>query len=86
MTELALPLHRLTDRQREVFSLLLTGKSNAEIAQTLGVDLSTFNSHMTAILKKLHAKSRVALLAMFVEAPPESAFEAPTVVPPWVTP
>jgi DNA-binding NarL/FixJ family response regulator len=58
-------LHRLTDRQRDVFQLLLAGHSNKEIARELGVLEGTVKVHVRAIMQKLGVRNRtqVAVVA-----------------------
>jgi two-component system, NarL family, nitrate/nitrite response regulator NarL len=51
-------LERLTDRQRDVFRLLLSGQSNKEIARSLGVLEGTVKVHVRAIMQKLGVSSR----------------------------
>ena len=51
-------LDRLTDRQRDVFQLLLAGHSNKEIARSLGVLEGTVKVHLRAIMQKLGVKNR----------------------------
>ncbi|WP_328702896.1 response regulator transcription factor [Arenibaculum pallidiluteum] len=51
-------LDRLTDRQRDVFRLLLEGQSNKEIARSLGVLEGTVKVHVRAIMQKLGVSSR----------------------------
>jgi DNA-binding NarL/FixJ family response regulator len=51
-------LERLTDRQRDVFRLLLAGQSNKEIARSLGVLEGTVKVHVRAIMQKLGVTSR----------------------------
>lgn len=46
-------LPELTDREREVLSLLAGGKSNREIAELLHVSLGTLKNHVEHILSKL---------------------------------
>lgn len=50
--------HGLTDRQTEVFALMRQGKSNKEIARTLGIAESTVKAHVSVILKALNVTSR----------------------------
>ncbi len=50
---------RLTDRQKEVFKLILLGKPNKVIARDLGVAESTIKSHVKPILQALNVSSRV---------------------------
>lgn len=58
-------LDRLTDRQRDVFHLLLAGSSNKEIARELGVLEGTVKVHVRAIMQKLGVRNRtqVAVVA-----------------------
>ena len=59
------PIDDLTPRQRDVLELLKEGKSNQEIADSMGLKSGTVKIHVTAILKKLGLKNRtqVALMA-----------------------
>lgn len=55
----------LTDRQAEVLALMVCGKSNREIAASLGLSEGTVKIHITAIFKALGVSSRTqALLAV----------------------
>ncbi len=49
----------LTDREREILTLLATGARNAEIATQLGLAEKTVEAHVTHLLEKLGAQSRV---------------------------
>jgi DNA-binding NarL/FixJ family response regulator len=53
----------LTPREVEVYRLLRTGKSNRQIADSLGIQLSTTKTHVTRILEKLGACSRAEAAA-----------------------
>lgn len=48
----------LTDREREVLSLVACGKSNKAVASLLDISLGTVKAHMKAIFSKLDACSR----------------------------
>jgi DNA-binding NarL/FixJ family response regulator len=48
----------LTDRQAEVLSLLIQGKSNKLICRELGLAEGTVKIHVTAILKALNVVNR----------------------------
>lgn len=56
----------LTARQKEVLVLLAEGKSNSQIAETLGISEGTVRVHVSAILRVLNVNNRTqaALLAM----------------------
>lgn len=51
-------LDLLTDRQSEIFKLIIQGKSNKEIMDDLVIELSTLKTHINLIYKKLGIKSR----------------------------
>ncbi|MGU3625157.1 LuxR C-terminal-related transcriptional regulator [Comamonas sp. C24C] len=52
----------ITARQSQVLSLLLQGKPNRAIAQTLNLSEYTVKEHVTALLQRLGASNRVALI------------------------
>lgn len=51
------PLHRLTPREREIFDLLIRGRSNDEISAQLFIARRTVETHRQRIMKKLAAHS-----------------------------
>ena len=51
-------LARLTSRQKEVYDLIISGKTNKEIMSQLFIEQSTLKSHINQIYKKLNIKSR----------------------------
>jgi PAS domain S-box-containing protein len=57
----------LTDREREVLSLLAQGLSTRDIAQALSISLSTTRNHIQNILHKLHVHSRLEAVAYAFE-------------------
>lgn len=62
------PLHQeLTEREWEVYRLLLEGKTNAEIAADLVVGISTVKYHVSRVLSKLGVSSRAEAIAYGVQ-------------------
>jgi two-component system nitrate/nitrite response regulator NarL len=57
----------LTDREREVLSLLAQGHSTREIAQALSISYSTARNHIQNILHKLNVHSRLEAVAYAYE-------------------
>lgn len=53
------PTSDLTDREREVLSLLVNGLSTEEIARTLSISPATSRNHIQNILHKLRVHSRL---------------------------
>ena len=51
-------LSELTIRQKEVYELIVSGKSNKEIMANLFIEQSTLKSHINQIYKKLNVKNR----------------------------
>jgi DNA-binding NarL/FixJ family response regulator len=52
-------LARLTPREHEVFDLVVTGRTNAEIGRILGIAETTVKTHLGHVLEKLGLRDRV---------------------------
>jgi DNA-binding NarL/FixJ family response regulator len=64
----------VTDREREVLTLVGRGRSNSEISADLFISVATVKAHMARLLAKLDARDRVHLVII--------AYEAGLVAPP----
>ena len=58
----------LTEREREIAAWVATGRSNAEIAESLFLSPATVRTHVGRIMGKLHARFRAQLVALAVRA------------------
>ena len=60
------PPDRLTQREREILQLLAEGRSNKEVASTLGVSAKTIETHRRNIMRKLglHSTSELVRYAV----------------------
>lgn len=57
----------LTDREREVLHLLMSGRSNREIAAAMGIEQATVKAHLGRMLRKSRASNRVELTLRAME-------------------
>jgi DNA-binding NarL/FixJ family response regulator len=57
--EIGAPRPQLTQREREVLELMIEGRDNAAIAESLYISQSTVKHHVAAILDKLGVDNRV---------------------------
>ncbi|MDQ0845877.1 response regulator transcription factor [Streptomyces sp. V1I6] len=57
----------ITDREREVLTLVGSGLSNTEIAETLFISVATAKTYVTRLLSKLDARDRVRLVIIAYE-------------------
>ncbi|WP_393088219.1 response regulator [Streptomyces sp. LN704] len=58
----------ITEREREVLTLVGTGLSNTEIAERLFISVATAKTYLTRLLSKLDARDRVQLVIIAYEA------------------
>src|SRR5262249_31455671 len=63
------PLHDLAPAEREVARAVLSGLSNAEIAELRGRSVFTINKQIESAYRKLGVRSRGELCARFAAAP-----------------
>ncbi|MFG3114297.1 response regulator [Streptomyces sp. NPDC048197] len=68
------PVDGITEREREVLTLVGRGRSNTEIAEDLFITVATAKSHVSRLLTKLDARDRVQLVI--------TAYELGLVTPP----
>lgn len=59
-------LSQLTQREREVFDLVVTGKPNKVIAYELGVSQRTVEIHRARVMEKMQARSLADLVRMHI--------------------
>jgi RNA polymerase sigma factor (sigma-70 family) len=56
------PLEKLTPRERQVFQLLVSGKSNKEIARELRISAKTISVHRSNLMTKLNVHNSIELV------------------------
>jgi DNA-binding NarL/FixJ family response regulator len=61
-------LDGLTDREREVLTLVARGLSNTEIAEHAHISLATAKTHISHLLTKLNARDRAQLVIVAYES------------------
>ncbi|MDX3187405.1 response regulator transcription factor [Streptomyces sp. MN03-5084-2B] len=71
-------LDRLTDREREVLSLVAAGLSNDDIARELTLSPATAKTHVSRIMTKTGTHDRAQLVVL--------AYESGAVTPRWLAP
>jgi DNA-binding NarL/FixJ family response regulator len=72
-----LDLRHLTDREEQVLRLVVSGRSNDEIAERLAISPATAKTHISRILAKLDARDRAQLVVQ--------AYESGYIRPHWLT-
>lgn len=60
-------LERVTEREREVLTLIARGLSNAELAEQLGLSPATVKTHVGRLLTKLAVRDRAQLVIVAYE-------------------
>ncbi|MEU1970217.1 response regulator transcription factor [Microbacterium sp. NPDC019599] len=61
-------LTALTDRERQVLALIAEGRSQKQVASTLGISVKTVGAHVQNLLVKLGVHTRVEAVALAVRA------------------
>ena len=59
-------MRALTNREREVFQLLLKGMSNAEIMDAMGISLPTAKQYQSSVMQKLSVRTLSQLMELGV--------------------
>ncbi|TDD79659.1 helix-turn-helix domain-containing protein, partial [Actinomadura rubrisoli] len=62
------PPDGITDREREVLTLVGRGMSNPEIAAHLSISPATAKAHVARLLTKLNARDRIQLVIIAHES------------------
>jgi DNA-binding NarL/FixJ family response regulator len=57
------PGENLTKRERQILGLVVSGNSNRNIAEILGISIKTVDHHRTSLMRKLGVHSTAELLA-----------------------
>ena len=60
-------LDHLTVREREILTLVATGRSNTDIAGQLTISVATVKTHVSRLLAKLQAHDRAQLVVIAYE-------------------
>lgn len=61
-------LKNLTNRQEQIFALIVKGLCNKEIALLLGISENTVEQHIRSIYKKLGIRNRVEAVRLYIES------------------
>ncbi|HEY6405955.1 MAG TPA: response regulator transcription factor [Ktedonobacteraceae bacterium] len=65
---LAPPFPELTEREREILTLIAQGRNNSEIAQTLVISMKTVRNYISSIFSKLQVADRAQAMLRAREA------------------
>jgi DNA-binding CsgD family transcriptional regulator len=66
--DIALKDYAISNREREIMELILQGKSNKEIEESLFISYNTVKNHIYNLYQKLGVKSRGQLIHLVLEA------------------
>jgi len=56
------PYERLSTRERQVLQMIAEGKTNREIAESLGLAVKTIDTHRTRLMRRLNIHNRTSLV------------------------
>ena len=79
--ELSIKLENLTERDREVLSLLVKGLNNREIADQLELHHQTIRNRVSQMYKKLGLPPKRTRLVLWVV---KNGYNHPGVIAPWL--
>ncbi len=57
----------LTNREKEVFELLVLNKSTKEISDYLGISEKTIRNHISNVMQKLNVKNRASAILELIK-------------------
>ena len=60
--------YQISNREQEIIHLILKGKSNKDIEDTLFISLPTVKFHIYSIYKKMKVKNRLELIRLILES------------------
>ena len=63
-------LESLTQREREVLSLIVDGQLNKQVADELGISIKTVEVHRSRVMEKMHASSIAELVRLTLKNQP----------------
>jgi FixJ family two-component response regulator len=70
LAEIQLKVDSLTDREKEVMELVVTGMQNKNIASELCISQSTVEAHRAKVMEKMEARTLSALMRMIISLRP----------------
>ena len=57
----------LTERERQIYLLVIAARSNKQMAAELGISVHTVRFHVANLLHKFHVSDRLTLLSSLLE-------------------
>ena len=62
------PIVHLSDRQREIITMMARGSSNRDIAKALNISVQTVKNHVTSILRALRVNNRTQAVVVAMKS------------------